>query len=74
MGRFRKQNATSNSNIDSLKTAIEEEGNKMYKELILKASKSFPRRVGTIIEKMAAILSKFSFLCLSTYFVVVLFN
>ena len=44
MGHFRKQNktdATSHPNIDSLKTTIEEEWNKMCEEFILKAYKSF---------------------------------
>ena len=36
-----KTNVTLNPNIGSLKTAIEEEGNKMSEEFILKASKSF---------------------------------
>ena len=44
-----KTNATSNSNFGSLKTAIEEKGNKMSEEFILKACKSFWRRVDTII-------------------------
>ena len=54
MGYFRKQkkkNATSHPNIGSLKTAIEEGWNKMSEEFILKACKSFPRRIDTIIEK-----------------------
>ena len=46
-----KTNATSHPNIGSLKTAIEEEWNKMSKEFILKACKSFQRRVDTITEK-----------------------
>ena len=42
----------------------------MSEELDLKACKSFQRFVDTIIgEKMAAILSKFTVLCLSSYFV-----
>ena len=41
----------------------------MSENFILKACKSFRRCVDTIIEKMAAILSKFTVLCLS-YFVV----
>ena len=36
-----KTNGTSHPNIDLLKTAIEEEWNKMFEEFILKASKSF---------------------------------
>ena len=52
MGRFRKQtNATSNSNIGSLKTATEEERNKISEEFILKTCKLFRRRVDTIIQK-----------------------
>ena len=46
-----KTNATSHVNIGSLKTAIEEEWNKMPEEFILKAYKSFRRRVDIIIEK-----------------------
>ena len=46
-----KTNATSHPNIGSLKTAIEEECNKMSKEFILKVYKSFRKRVGTMIEK-----------------------
>ena len=47
-----KTNATSNPNIGTLKTAIEERWNKMSEEFILKACKSFRRRIDTIIEKM----------------------
>ena len=47
-----KTNATFHRNIGSLKTAIEEEWNKMSEEFILKACKSFRRRVNTIIEKI----------------------
>ena len=43
-----KTNVT--SNIVSLKTAIEEEWNKMSEEFILKAYKSFRRRVDIIIQ------------------------
>ena len=43
---------------------------KMYEELILKTCKSFWRRVDSITEKMVAILSKFTDLFLSSYFVV----
>ena len=46
-----KTNATSNPNIGSRKTAIEEEWNIMFKKYILKANKSFRRCVDTIIEK-----------------------
>ena len=65
-----KTNTTSHQSIESLKTAIEEEGNKMFEEFFLKAFKSFRGCVDTIIQKMAAHLSKFSVLCLSSYFVV----
>ena len=41
----------------------------MFEEFILKAWKSFGRRVDTINEKMIAVLSKFTALCLSSYFV-----
>ena len=47
-----KTNATSHLNIGSLKTAIEEEWNKMSEEFILKACKSFWRCINTIIEKL----------------------
>ena len=72
MGRFRKQkkNTTSHRNIGSFKTVIEEEWNKMSKRFILKACKSFRRRADTIIEKMVAILSKFTVLLLFSYFVI----
>ena len=46
-----KTNTTSHPNIGSLKTAIEEERNKMSKEFILKICKSFLSLVDTIIEK-----------------------
>ena len=46
-----KTNATSHPNIGLLKTAIEEEWNKMSEEFILKAYKSFQKHVDTIIEK-----------------------
>ena len=55
-------------------TAIEEKWNKMSKGYILKARKSFWRHVDTIIEKIVAILSKFTVLCLSSYFVVYIFE
>ena len=43
----------------------------MSEESILKAYKLFQRCVDTIIEKiMATIMSKFTVLCLSSYFVV----
>ena len=63
-----KTNAISHPNIGFLKTAIEEEWNKTS-EFILKACRSFQRHVDTVIKKMAAILSKFTILCLSSYFV-----
>ena len=63
-----KTNATSHPNICSLKTTIEDEWNKMSEEFILKACKPFRRRIDTIIEKMVAMLSKFTVLCLSSYF------
>ena len=63
-------NATFHPNIGSLKTAIEEESNKMYEEFILKTCKSFRRCVDRIIEKMAVILSKFTVLRLFSYFIV----
>ena len=68
-----KTNATSHPGICLLKNAIEEEWNKMSEEFILKAYKSFQKRVNTIIEKkkkMVAILSKVTVLCLYSYFVV----
>ena len=46
-----KTNGTSHPNIGSLKTAIEEEWNKMPEEFILKVCKSFWRHIDTIIEK-----------------------
>ena len=46
-----KTNATSHPNIGSLKTAIEEEWNKMSQEFILKPCKSFQRCVNTVIGK-----------------------
>ena len=51
-----KTNATSHVNIDSMKAAIEEECYEMSEEFILKAHKSFRRRIDTIIEKIVAIL------------------
>ena len=66
-----KTNATSNPNIGLLKTAIKEESNKISEEFILKVCKSFRRSVDTIIwKKMAVLISKFTVVCLSTYFVV----
>ena len=46
-----KTNATSHPKIGSLKTAIEEEWNKMLEELILKAYKSFLRCIDTTEKK-----------------------
>ena len=46
-----KTNPTFHPNIGSLGTAIEEGWNKMSKEFILKACKSFRRRVNTIFFK-----------------------
>ena len=65
-----KTNATtSHPNIGSLKTATEDARIKMSEEFILLACKSFRRHVDTISEKMLAILSKFTVLCLSSDFV-----
>ena len=50
-------NATSHPNIGSLKSATEKEWNKMSEEFILKAYKSFRRRVVSIVRKIAAILN-----------------
>ena len=51
MRRFRKQNKYNfRPNIGSLKTAIEEEWNKMPEEFILKGCKSFRRHTDTIID------------------------
>ena len=60
---------TSYPNIGLLKTAIQEKWNKTYEGFILKACKSFQWHVDNIIEKMVAILSKFTVLCLSSYYV-----
>ena len=43
-----KTNTTSDLNIGLLKTAIEEEWNKMSEEFILKTYKSFRRRVDAV--------------------------
>ena len=57
-----KTNATFHPNISLLKTVIEEEWNKMSEEFILKACKSFQRRVDTIIEqKKMVTISSYSF-------------
>ena len=45
----------------------------MSEEFILKACKSFRRRVDAIIEKMAAILIRFIVWSLSFYFVIYFF-
>ena len=71
--RENKTNTTSNPNIGSLKTATEEEGNKISEEFILIARKSFQRHIDTKNFKMVAILSEFTVLCPS-YFVVYLFK
>ena len=47
----KKTNATSHANIGSLKTAIEEEWNKISEEFILRTCKSFRGCVDKIIEK-----------------------
>ena len=65
-----KTNATSHPNIGSLKTAIEEEWNKMSEQYILKACKTFQTCLKTTIDKMVDILSEFNVLCISSYFVV----
>ena len=57
-----KTNATSHPNIGSVKTAFEEEWNKMFEEFMLKTFKSFRKRVHRIILEMVAILSKFTVL------------
>ena len=69
-----KTNATSHPNIGSLKTAIGDEWDKISEDFILLAGKLFWRRVDTIIEKMATILSKSTVLCLNFYFVVNFLN
>ena len=58
-----KINTTSHPNIGSLKTVIENEWNKISEEFILKACKSFQRHIDAIIEKIVAILSKFTVFC-----------
>ena len=63
-----KTNATSHPNIGSFETIIKEKWDEMSEEFILKACKSIRRRVDTIIEKMVAILSKFTVLDLSFFF------
>ena len=64
-----KTSATSYPNIGSLKIAIEKEWNKISEEFILKTWKSC---LYNKWKKMVAILSKFTVLCLSSYFVVFL--
>ena len=64
-----KTNATFHWNIGLLITVIEEEWNKRSEEFTLKVCKSFWRCLDRIIEKtMTAILSKFTVLCRSSYF------
>ena len=46
-----KTTAISHENIGSLKTAVEEEWNKMFEEFILKACKLFRRHIDTINQK-----------------------
>ena len=46
----------------------------MSEEFILKACKSFQRHIYAIIEKMGAILNKFTVLCLFSYFVAYFLN
>ena len=69
-----KINASSHRNIVSLKNAIEGEQNKISEEFILNACKSFRKHVDTILEEMAALLCKFTLLCLSSYFIVYFFK
>ena len=47
----KKTNTTSHPNIGSLVTTIDKKWNKMFGGFILKESKSFWRRVDTVIEK-----------------------
>ena len=68
-----KTNVTSHLNIGSLKSAIEK-WNKMSEEFVLKVCKSFQRHVDTIIEKIVAILSEFTVLWPSSYFVLYFLN
>ena len=69
-----KTNATSHSNIGSLKTAIDEEWNKISEEFILKHANNFKGVLIQWLKKMVAILSKFTVLCLFSYFVVYFLN
>ena len=62
-----KTNATAHPNIGSLKTGIEKERNKMTEDIIMKACKSFQKRVGKIPEKKKLVNLQ---ICLHTYFVV----
>ena len=71
MGRFRK---SSYRNIEVLKTAIVEKWNKMAEEFILKAGNWFRRHVASIMEKIAAILIKYTVLCRSCYFLINIFQ
>ena len=63
-----KTSVTSHPNVDSFKFVIDEEWNKMFEEFILKACKSFRRRVDTIIEKNCCHFEKIYCLCPSSYF------
>ena len=66
-----KINSTSHPIIGLLKTAIEEEWNKISEEFILKACKSFWRYVDIITgKKMVAILRKFTVLYIPFYCVI----
>ena len=57
-----------------LKTAIDKEWNKMPEEFILKYANRFDGMSIEQVEKMVAILSKFTVLCVSSYFVVYIFG
>ena len=67
-----KTNAFSHPNIGLLKTVIEEEWNEMSEEFILKAYKSFRRRVDTIIEKKIAVILRVNLL-FCVYLLILLF-
>ena len=58
------------ANIASLKTAIEKEWNKMSEEFIWRHENRFEGILIKYLEKMVAILSKFTVLSPSSYFVV----
>ena len=73
MARARKENKSDFPSKYWFKTAFEDVWD-MWEEFILKPCKPFRRRVDTTIEKkMAAILSKFTVLGLSSYFLVYFF-